>query len=75
MKTTYDLNCGAVYIKFKDKKVAYTEEATDTINVDYDASDRIIGIEILGGVSKEDFDTMTFEFLGGKDAKKSGQDT
>ena len=45
----------AAYIRFKDGKVAHTQEVIeDVLLVDYDAKDDIIGIELLSTVKLSD---------------------
>jgi uncharacterized protein YuzE len=72
MHTTYSMSCGATYIKFNDKRIAYTEEMSNTINIDYDKNDEMVGIEILGeGLTPEMFKSITFEYLDLKRKSKA----
>lgn len=51
MITTVDSETGAVYIRYSQEEVFYTDERpTDlplTINVDYDVHDKIVGVKII----------------------------
>ena len=47
MKTTYDKEANALYVYFSDEKIARTEELRPGIILDFDANDRIIGMEML----------------------------
>ena len=47
MKTTYDRDANAIYVKFSDAKVAGMEELRPGLIVDFDKDGRIIGIEML----------------------------
>ena len=47
MKITYDSEADALYIYFREGKVARTREAAGGIQVDEDAGGRVVGIEIL----------------------------
>jgi len=47
MRITFDKRADAMYIYFKDKKVAHTKELDDSTYVDYDKDGSVIGIEIL----------------------------
>jgi len=47
MKLTYDSQVDAAYIKLGEAEVADSEEVRPGIVVDYDAQDRVVGIEIL----------------------------
>ena len=47
MKTTYDRDANALYVKFSDATVAGTEELRPGLIVDFDKDGRIIGIEML----------------------------
>jgi uncharacterized protein YuzE len=52
MKLEYDSQADAAYIKLNEAEVVESEEIRPGIVVDYDAQDRVIGIEILH-VSKQ----------------------
>jgi uncharacterized protein YuzE len=47
MKLEYDSQVDAAYIKLSDAEVTDSEEVRPGIVVDFDAQDRVIGIEIL----------------------------
>ena len=47
MKLEYDSTADAAYIKLTDAEVSDSEEVRPGVVVDYDAQDRVIGIEIL----------------------------
>ena len=47
MKTTYDKEANALYVYFSDEKIARTEELRPGIILDFDANDRIVGMEML----------------------------
>ena len=47
MKLKYDSQVDAAYIKLGETEVADSEEVRPGIVVDYDAQDRVVGIEIL----------------------------
>lgn len=52
MKITYDKEADALYIKFSDNKITESEEKEDSIVLDYDNENNIVGIEILSFVKK-----------------------
>lgn len=47
MKLEYDSAADAAYIKLNDAEVVDSEELRPGVIVDYDAQDRVVGIEIL----------------------------
>jgi len=47
MEIKFDKEANALYIKLTNKKIAYTEEITPNIIVDYSEDDKPVGIEIL----------------------------
>ena len=47
MKVEYDPEADAAYISFMKGKVAETREISEGVNIDYDASGRVLGIEVL----------------------------
>ena len=51
MKITYDREVDALYIRFKETTVT-TKHLADGIAADYDADDRLAGIEILDSVKR-----------------------
>ena len=44
---SYDEQADAAYLKLSDAPAAETEEVADGIRIDYDASNRPVGIEVL----------------------------
>ena len=52
MKITYDKEVDALYIKLTDKKIISTEEIDESINVDLDDENKIVGIEVLYFIQK-----------------------
>ncbi len=52
MKITYDKEVDALYIKLTDKKIVSTEEIAESINVDLDDGNKIVGIEVLYFIQK-----------------------
>ena len=47
MRITYDKDVDALYIELSNKKAVESEEIENDIVLDYDADNKIIGIEIL----------------------------
>ena len=47
MKTRYDPNSDALYLRFAETPVAESEEVRPGIMLDFDASGRIVAIEVL----------------------------
>ena len=47
MKTTYDLEANALYVKFSDEKIDHTEELRPGLILDFDSRGHIVGIEML----------------------------
>ena len=47
MKLEYDSAADAAYVKLADVEIVDSEEVRPGVIVDYDAQDRVIGIEIL----------------------------
>ena len=47
MKIEYDPEADAAYISIARGRVAETREISEGLNVDYDASGRVLGIEVL----------------------------
>jgi uncharacterized protein YuzE len=66
MRITYDSKVDALYIRFIETTVT-TKHVAEGIAIDYDAEDRIAGIEILDAVkrfgSKDVFKKVTLEDL------------
>ena len=53
MKITYDTEVDALYIRFKETTVT-TKHIADGIALDYDAANRLTGIEILNAAQRLD---------------------
>jgi len=47
MRIEYDREADAVYIYLQEKEVSKTIELSHGVNIDLDAQDRLIGIEVL----------------------------
>ncbi len=47
MKIEYDTEADAAYISIAKGRVAETREISEGLNIDYDASGNVLGIEIL----------------------------
>jgi uncharacterized protein YuzE len=47
MKTTYDSEADALYVRFADASVVESEEVADGVVLDFDAEGRIVAIELL----------------------------
>jgi len=47
MKTTYDSDADALYVRFADSPVVESEEVSDGVVLDFDADGRIVAIELL----------------------------
>jgi uncharacterized protein YuzE len=47
MKTKYDPEANALYVKFSDEKIERTEELRPGIILDFDGAGHIVGIEML----------------------------
>ena len=47
MKTTYDPDADALYLRFADASIVESEEVSDGIVLDFDAEGRIVAIEVL----------------------------
>jgi uncharacterized protein YuzE len=47
MKTFYDADSDALYVRFSDARVLETEEVSEGVVLDYDAERRIVAIELL----------------------------
>ena len=47
MKTSYDPEADALYVRFADKPVIESEEVRPGFVLDYDADGRIVAVEIL----------------------------
>jgi len=47
MKTIYDAEADALYVRFADSPVAESEEVADGVVLDFDAEGRIVAFEVL----------------------------
>ena len=47
MKTIYDRDADALYLRFADATIVESEEVTDGVVLDFDAEGRIVAIEVL----------------------------
>ena len=47
MKTIYDADADALYVRFADAPIVESEEVTEGIVLDFDADGRIVAIEVL----------------------------
>ena len=47
MRTEYDPEANALYVRFSDEDVDHTEEVRPGIIMDFDARGHVIGIEML----------------------------
>ena len=47
MKTVYDADADALYVRFADAPVIESEEVADGVVLDFDADGRIVAIEVL----------------------------
>ena len=48
MKMTFDKEADALYIRFDEAKIVESEEVSDGIVLDFDATGRVVGFEMLG---------------------------
>jgi uncharacterized protein YuzE len=46
MKTTYDAEADALYVRFSDSPVIESEEVSNGVVLDFDADGRIVAIEL-----------------------------
>jgi uncharacterized protein YuzE len=47
MKTTYDAEADALYVRFSETPVVESEEVSNGVILDFDADGRIVAIELL----------------------------
>ncbi len=52
MKTLYDPEVDALYMRFSDADVAESEEVSDGVVLDFDGEGRIVAIEVLNSALK-----------------------
>ena len=48
MRMTFDKEADALYIRFDEAKIVESEEVSDGIVLDFDATGRVVGFEMLG---------------------------
>ena len=51
-KIEYDKNADALYIRLQEKYVARTQELEEGLNLDFDETDHLIGVEVLDAVDR-----------------------
>ena len=47
MRTTYDVEADALYVRFAEASIVESEEVADGVVLDFDAEGRIVAIELL----------------------------
>ena len=47
MKTRYDPDADALYVRFSEAKIVESEEVSNGVILDFDAEGRIVAIEVL----------------------------
>lgn len=47
MKSSYDPDVDALFVRFTDRAIFESEEVSPDLIIDYDANGRIVGIEVL----------------------------
>ncbi|MET0744345.1 MAG: DUF2283 domain-containing protein [Microvirga sp.] len=52
MKTRYDSEADALYVRFADSQVVESEEVSPGIVLDFDADGKIVAIEFLGAATQ-----------------------
>ncbi|WP_299441909.1 DUF2283 domain-containing protein [uncultured Rhodospira sp.] len=52
MKTAYDPKVDALYVTLSDRPTAESEEVSPGVVFDYDADNRIVGIELLNAKAR-----------------------
>ena len=52
MKTLYDAEADALYVRFSDTHVVESEEVSDGVVLDFDGEGRIVAIEVLDASKK-----------------------
>ena len=65
MRVQYDPSADAMYIRLADGEVVDSDEVRDGVVLDYDASGRVLGIEVLNLSQRADNPReMAFELMG-----------
>lgn len=66
MRVEYDPTADAMYIRLAEGTVADSDEVRDGVVLDYDASGKVLGIELLNVSKRADNPReMAFEMLAG----------
>jgi uncharacterized protein YuzE len=52
MKTVYDAEADALYVRFSETPVVESEEVSDGVVLDFDAQGRIVSIELLDSTKR-----------------------
>jgi uncharacterized protein YuzE len=47
MRTSYDAEAGALYVRFAEASIGESQEVADGVMIDFDAEGRIVAIELL----------------------------
>ena len=47
MRTSYDAEADALYVRFAEVSIANSEEVADGVVLDFDAEGRVVAIELL----------------------------
>ncbi|MBN1631694.1 MAG: DUF2283 domain-containing protein [Thermoleophilia bacterium] len=64
MRVTFDEASDALYLRLDDTPIAESETVRPGVVLDYDAKDRVVGVEILGlidRIDRGDLRSMHFE--------------
>lgn len=59
MKTAYDPMVDALYVSLSDRPTVESEEVSPGVVFDYDADNRIVGIELLNAKTRLAADALT----------------
>lgn len=52
MRTNYDAEADALYVRFAEGRIDGSQEVAPGIVLDFDADDRLVGLEILNASAK-----------------------
>jgi uncharacterized protein YuzE len=67
MRVQYDPSADAMYIRLADGEVADSDEVREGVVLDYDASGRVLGIEVLNLSQRADNPReMAFELMSAR---------
>jgi len=61
MRMRYSQEADAIYIRFRENKIANSDELSDGVIADYDENGDIVGIEILWASEKADLDQLIIQ--------------